>query len=311
MVKTFAVRIISPVLVLTALAFGCVNQAEIALARTSVYDTDFANVFDAVSKAARANYPNLDENAGNGTIKTAWHQVKFNTSNEDPRSAQLSSSAQGFAGGQQAGAGTPVRGVYKRYFVRFDLAVVGGRPWRVRVIGRASEWEPGMAVPNELSGAAVPGWLPGRVDAMTVAIYKRLKSVAIVQAAPEVKVVEDDRTNPNVFSNVPADAAKVLAAISDALKVRDVSALRPYLDRDVVWSKGAAPGAETAVVMWQADPVFLDEMQAAIAACSAGQSQEVLCSPAATTPGAPRTVLTLSARTGQWKITQFLTARAQ
>jgi hypothetical protein len=299
-----------PRLAMLLVATGCVNQAEIDTARTSVYDTDFAIVFDAVTKAVRENYPNFDDSPKQGTIKTAWHQVKFTSNNEDPRSAQLSSSAQGFSNGNQTvGAGTTARGVDKRYFVRFDITVVGGRPWRVRVMGRASEWEPGMAVPTDLAGAAVPGWLPGRIDAMTVAVYRRLRGAAIKQTAPEVQVVKEDRTDPSIYSNVPPDAAKALAEINDAIRLRDFSRLRPLVDKDVVWSLGAPPSAETALVMWQADPSLLEAMQGAIAkGCGAVTgASDVVCPIAASKDAAflgPR--LRLSARSAQWRVTEFV-----
>ena len=60
-------------------------------------------------------------------------------------------SAVGGAGGT-GGFTTPAGGAYKRLFIRFDIAVTGGRPWRVRVEGKASEWDPGNAQPTELRG---------------------------------------------------------------------------------------------------------------------------------------------------------------
>ena len=56
--------------------------------------------------------------------------------------------------------------------------MVGGKPWRVRVTGEASEWELG-AVPVTLRGADEPHWLQGRTDALRVAIYRRLKAYAV------------------------------------------------------------------------------------------------------------------------------------
>src|ERR1043165_3905034 len=105
----------------------------------------------------------------------------------------------------------PTRLAYKRYFVRFDVSVAGGRPWRVKVVGHASEWEPGAAMPTELKGPARPPWLEGRLDAPTLAIFKRVKQFAVPMKEELVKDKPDDptpKTDPKQFGKVPPDAAK-------------------------------------------------------------------------------------------------------
>src|SRR5678810_675115 len=99
-------------------------------------------------------------------------------------------------------AGMPTRLAYKRYFIRFDVVVAGGRPWRVKVTGHASEWEPGAAMPVELHGPAKPHWLEDRTDAPTVAIYKRIKPYAVPMKPEEAPVRPEDqipRTDPHAF----------------------------------------------------------------------------------------------------------------
>ena len=77
-----------------------------------------------------------------------------------------------------AGTSMPTRLAYKRFFIRFDVGVIGGRPWRVKVVGHASEWEPGNAMPTELHGPARPHWLEGRTDALTVAVLVLMVGVS-------------------------------------------------------------------------------------------------------------------------------------
>src|SRR5207245_6817244 len=115
----------------------------------------------------------------------------------------------------------------KRYFVRFDVSVIGGRPWRVHVIGHASEWEPGNAVPTELHGANTPHWLAGRTDELMIAIYERLRAYAKPTKDPDAPRPEEDKPiDTSVFGAVPPEAAKAAAAVERAVERRDYQALR-------------------------------------------------------------------------------------
>jgi len=299
------------VLVLFAIA-GCKNKQEVEAAKHSLYDTDFATVYSAALDATRELYPNLDDAPGHGAIKTAWHQVQF-ASNDDDMASQ-STVANGVGPGtpgsqnaNAAAAGMPTRLAYKRYFIRFDVSVAGGRPWRLKVVGHAAEWEPGAAMPTELHGIARPPWLDGRTDALVVAIYKRIKPYAIPvkeEIKPEDEVAH---TDPGTFKDVPPPAAKVLAALKDTLAARDMTALRAVLADDIVWSLGGGTGADVAMATWQADPASFDAMAAAIAGgCAADGDKKAEC-PA----GAPKTgtyQLTLEARGDAWKVTSFVRA---
>ena len=189
---------------------GCLDQAEVRRAKGSLYDAEFAVVYDAVIKGVRKSYSGFREDAGKGAVYTSWHQVRFQNQSEDPRAAQLSATTQGLNNGTgqggtgQGGTGMAAapRSVYKRFFVRFDVSVLGGRPWRVRVVGHASEWEPGMAIPTELRGAAVPAWLPGRVDSLTVDIYRRLKKVAVKDAGVTATVFVEEQKKLTLASSL-------------------------------------------------------------------------------------------------------------
>lgn len=294
---------------------GCGNKRDVKAAKSSLYDTDFAVVYNAAVEATRGLYPTLNENPGPGMVKTAWHQVTYASNSDDLANQRTIAQGQGVNtnNGQttsgQAAAGMPTRLAYKRYFIRFDVSVVGGRPWRVKVVGHASEWEPGNALPTELNGAARPPWLDGRTDSLTVAIYKKVKKYAVPMkedAPPEKPEDLIPKTDPKTFANVPATAGKALAAIRDALVRRDYIALRAELADDVVWSLGGAPGAETAMAMWQADGESLEAMQRVISAGCGGSEKKVSC-PASTGESVPGAyALVLEQRGAAWKVTQFV-----
>ncbi len=291
---------------------GCQNKKEIHFAKHSLFDTDFAVAFSTALEVTRAAYSNVDDFPATGMIKTAWHQVSYANNQDDLSNQRTVAQSQGLpAGGTSAGAasaGMPTRLAYKRQFVRFDVSVVGGRPWRVKVIGRAAEWDPGNAMPTELRGMAKPPWLDGRTEQLQVAIYRKMKQFA-VPMKEEVEVKTGPvmpTTDPTTFKGIDAAAAKALASIKDALARRDYAALRGMLAEDVVWSLGGAPGADTAMAMWQADPETLDAMSRTIAAGCGSVESRVACPAGAPIAGAWQ--LMLGPRPSAWKISSFIKA---
>ncbi len=307
-------RLRHPSIILLAIAWviaGCRNKKEIEHARKSVYDADFAVVYAAALDATREQYASLDDFPATGTIKTAWHQVSYSNSQDDL--ANTRTLAQNQAGGMSpasgtTGSGIPTRLAYKRYFIRFDITVSGGRPWRVKVVGHAAEWEPGNALPVELKGMTRPPWLDGRTESLQVAIYRRIKA----HARPMKEKLEtkpDDqlpKTDPRQLGGIPPKAAGVLANIKDAIERRDYAALRAMIADDVMWSLGGAPGADTALAMWQADPATLDAMAALIAAGCAGDAKRVACPGGAPVVGAWQ--LIVEQRGDAWNVTSFIKA---
>lgn len=291
---------------------ACQNKKEIHSAKHSLYDIDFALVFSAALEATRSAYSSVDDFPATGMIRTAWHQVSYANNQDDLSNQRTVAQSQGMGTGQttagQASAGMPTRLAYKRQFVRFDISVIGGRPWRVKVIGRAAEWDPGNAMPTELRGMAKPAWLDGRTEALQVAIYRKMKKFAVpMKEEVEVKTEPDmPTTDPTTFKNIPLDAAKALASIKDALARRDYAALRGTLADDVVWSLGGAPGAETAMAMWQADPESLDAMARTITAGCGAAEQRVVCPVGA--PVAGTWQLILEPRPTVWKVASFIKA---
>lgn len=291
-------------------AIGCpASKKEVANARQSVYDTDFSVVYTAALGATREVYPNLDDAPGRGAIKTAWHQVSYANNQDDLANPKTVAQAQGIStsrGG--AAAGMPTRLAYKRYFIRFDVTITGGRPWRLKVTGHAAEWEPGAALPTELHGVARPSWLEGRTDALLIAIYKRLKGSAIPAKEEASETPGDDlkRVDPASFKDVPPEAGKRLAGLKDILGARDYPALRAHLADDVVWSLGGGTGADAAMATWQADPEALDAMNKALSAGCGGDARKVSCPAGPAQPGAYQ--LTIELRGDSWRITSFVKA---
>src|SRR5690349_7894193 len=80
------------------------SKKDVAHARGSVYDADFALVYSAALAAVRAKYPTSDEDAVAGRIRTAWHQVQASRPGEDPNQvvardpSALSGNSGGFVG---------------------------------------------------------------------------------------------------------------------------------------------------------------------------------------------------------------------
>ena len=297
--------------VLVAFAAGCTNKKEIESAKHSLYDTDFALVYSTALEATRELYPNIDDAPGSGKIATAWHQVAFASSGDDMTNPRVVAQSQGVnpnASPAAIAAGMPTRLAYKRYFIRFDVAVVGGRPWRVKVKGHAAEWDPGAAMPVEMQGMAKPPWLEPRIDALQVAIYKRIRQYA-VPMKEEVKVEGGDeapKTDPASFKGIPVAAAKLLAGIKDTLAKRDYGELRTRLDDDIVWSLGGGTGADVALATWQADPTAFEAMAAAVAAGCGGDDKQVKCPAGAVAAG--KYQLLIEPRGDAWKVSSFVKA---
>ncbi len=290
---------------------ACSHKKEVEHAKHSLFDADFAIVYSAALEATRNLYPQLNDNPGPGKIATAWHQVSYGNNQDElanPRTLAAGQGVQTGAGSTARMSGVPTRLAYKRYFIRFDVTVLGGRPWRVKMIGHASEWDPGAALPSELRGAQRPPWLDGRIDALTLAIYKKIKRYAVPMREEEPELSPQDqvpKTDPAQFAGVPAGAAKRLAEVKDALARRDYAALRPQLADDIVWSLGGGTGADVALATWQADPATFEAMQAVIGAGCASQGKQVACPAGTPKPGAYQLVLE---QRGDWKVTSFVRA---
>jgi len=285
---------------------ACMSKKEVAEARASVYDADFAVVYSAAVEAVRELYPEFDDDPSTGTIHTAWHQVKYtDVGADDPKTTQIRDRAAGVGASSPSGSmGYNPSLAHRLNFIRFDVYVAGGRPWRVRVVGKASQLEPGNALPTELKGANQPHWLGGRTDALTLAIHRKLKKVAR-RAPPPVEVAPPPPEKIDVAGDIPPAARDVAAEVVRALHDRDYGKLRGFLADDVVWSLGAAGGADGAMAMWQADPGVFGEMEHAITAGCGAADAEVVC-PAQVGSGGWQA--RFAQRGSGWKLASFVTA---
>jgi hypothetical protein len=289
---------------------GCISKKEIEQAKASNYDADFAVVFGAVAEATRESYPNLTETPNKGVITTSWHRVHLSGDATDT-TANASSRAPAGSNPNQNNTFTGDSS-FKRFFIRFDIAVAGGRPWRIRLVGRAAEWDPGSAVPTELRGGSRPPWLDGRSDALLVAIYRKLSKFAVERPEEgESELTADTdtgpRSDPKSFAGIPPAAAQELAGLRDEILRRDWARLRNRFAPDVVWSLSADPGLDVAMALWQADPSALEEMQKVLDKGCAPLGKDVICPKEATTLGFAGYRLTLAQRGQAWKVVSFLT----
>jgi hypothetical protein len=295
---------------LAALAAGCAaSDAEVREAKISGYRTDYAIVYSETLAAVRELYPHVNENAAAGTIKTGWHPIKIRTGAGDNDGTAATPVQDPTV--VQPGSGAFAQGTLgrKQYFVRFDVAVVGGKPWRVRVQGRASSWDIAGGVPSELRGAEVPSWLEGRTNALQIAIHKRLKKHAVRLKFRDEKPAEA-KVDVARFGNVPNPAAKLVSTVHRAATARDATALRATMVDDFVWSAGSDPDADVAVAMWHADATILAELARVLdAGCRVDDSQTlVTCPPTYTEePGYRGYRAGFKLVDGRWKLAFFTT----
>lgn len=265
-------------------ALGCgASDQEIRDAKTSGYQTDFAIVYSETLAAVRDLYPNLVEDARVGVIKTAWHWVRIAEGNDDQ---QVPSQSQAMGPNSSPNAFQATTSLRKNFFVRFEVHVVGGRPWRVRVSAQASSWRAGEQ-PMPLHGADVPGWLAPRKEALEVAIHKRLKKYAVrlkVESDAERRVAVEKRPADlqRFGAGLPPAAARAIAQVEQAAGQHDVGRLRPLMADEFTYSFGDSPSADTAIVMWQADPNIFAELGKALAAgCAHDRKEAQVVCPAA------------------------------
>lgn len=303
------IRITCVALVLAALAACGGSRKELRAAKTSGYQADFAIVYSEVLAAVTDLYPYLVENAAAGVIKTQWHPMRMQAGQDSSGAANIDPNTGLPASQNPFGVGAQIDRT--QFFIRFDVLVVGGNPWRVRVTGYASKWEVGYAKPVPLEKADEPHWLQGRIDKLQVAIYKRLKQYAVpLEIIQQQAPVDQPAEDLGRFGELPQGAAEVIAVVERAARTHDVAALRRYMVDDFVWSLGASPSADQAIAMWQADTENLRRLVAVIEAGCVTESggTRVVCPPEAA--GASdyvghRAAFEVSAGAG-WRLTYFV-----
>jgi hypothetical protein len=299
------------ILAALAMVSGCAaSEAEVRDARTSGYSADYAIVYSEVLAAVRELYPHVNENASAGTVKTGWHPVKIRTGTNDlqDNSGQVNDPN---APPQLQGNPTFQSGALgrKQYFIRFTVAVIGGKPWRVRVEGQASSWDIAGGVPTQLKGAETPAWLEGRTAALQVAIHQRLKKYAVRLKYRKPVGPKHDKTDLAKYGNVPAGAAQLVSRVHRAAVDRNPEALRTSMIDEFSWSGGSAPSADVAIAMWQADSTLLGELAKVLeAGCRIDDSRTlVTCPPAYTEEPSYRGYRAgFKVVDGRWRMTFFM-----
>lgn len=289
---------------------GCgASKKEVRRARTSGYQTDFARVYSQVLEAVRSRYPQLVEDARAGVIKTSWHPMRINEGTDDGLTSQQRDALeaqQRSQGNVGAMGGSNLQ--RKRYYIRFDVHVLGGKPWRVQVRSQASEWELG-AVPVELKGADEPHWLKGRTDSLYIDIYNRLQKYAVPLKVTEdtVAAAPEAAADLSVYGSIPADAARVVHDVVLAARQRAYPRLRASMIDEFTWSLGGDQSAEQAIVMWQADPTILPALIDVLTrGCAADGSTRVVCPAAALPEGYAEYRASFELRGKAWRMTSFV-----
>ena len=146
------------------MVFACGGAAPHSSVR---YDTDLDAVLAAATDVAKQNAKTVEVDREHAMVKTAW-QIVANV--REP------SDTYDFSGP------TRVDGVsMTKYFARYDIQVLGPRPWRIAVMAHASRWFDGAPKPKELPDANPPAWLSERREHVLEDINSRLRASADTQ----------------------------------------------------------------------------------------------------------------------------------
>ncbi|MFH0899023.1 MAG: hypothetical protein V2A73_00185, partial [Pseudomonadota bacterium] len=199
-----------------AAAAGCAHSArEVRRARSVVYQTDFATVWNAVLAAVRAQYRvGFVEDAARGVLRTRWYLIE-RTANAEASADTLVVSGQSVADLRP--------GKYFRLLAR----VKGGPPWTVEIDGEAAEYRPGFTLlaPYPRGSIDEPKWVDGRIDGMYVRIYERLARHA-VETGNSSRPPARPRLDTSRWVGLPQPAAQTIARLHQAAVIGDVDAIK-------------------------------------------------------------------------------------
>ncbi|HET9992133.1 MAG TPA: hypothetical protein VFQ65_26565 [Kofleriaceae bacterium] len=131
------------------------------------YNTDLDAVMSAATDVAKQNAKTVEVDREHATIKTAWQIVA---------NVQEPADAYDFRGIAKVGGAAMTK-----YFARYDIHVIGPRPWQVVVAAHASKWLDGNVKPTELPDDSPPAWLLERRDHIVDDINARLRASAVAQ----------------------------------------------------------------------------------------------------------------------------------
>jgi hypothetical protein len=253
------------VLVLAAALSACgPSRAEVRAANHSVYQTEFANVWNAVVSVVKEQYPRaVIEDPGTGELVTDWHLIeRVDLDDAQIRNTTVTSTTpQGQTGLNGNQALPNIGGRFLRIYVKIKP---GGPPWRVEVDGEAALYVPGMALitPYKHGAADEPTWVQPRLDKIRVGIYRALKAHArLVKVEPKKQADRDD----SAWKNLPGEAVKVISDVHLAADKKDTARLKPFMRDDFVWSLASNPGVDGALAFWNADPTILGKLRDTLA----------------------------------------------
>jgi hypothetical protein len=229
------------------------SAAEVREAKTSVYQTEFAEVWAAVWNTVNESYPRLiiDDPIA-GRLVTDWFLIERISETDDV--GQQKNAGQ-IGTGVGPGGSPAIAGRFFR--IKVDVKP-GGPPWRVVVDGEAAQFTPGMALvqPYDHGDVDEPPWVKVRIEKVRVLIHRKLANRARLVDPP--KGPAELSTQP--WEGLPGDAPSVLARIHAAAKKKDTQALRPLMIPAFEWSTGGEPSIDTALSLWSADPLQLSAL---------------------------------------------------
>jgi hypothetical protein len=185
-------------LIAVATACGGAGTQNVEEARSAVYASSFEQVFKATYEAVNGEYKKSVADPANRMIKTPNHQLPLTEHVETREEDQRTSSPTGAGAGATSSGEDPNRFLARRedrreatdrtmrYFVRFEVTLeqvteapgAADARWTVAIEGFASRWD-GTAQPEQLTGAETPYWLAKRVDKLQIAIYEKLRGMAV------------------------------------------------------------------------------------------------------------------------------------
>jgi hypothetical protein len=131
---------------------------------TARYDTDLDAVLSVATDVAKLNAKQVEIDREHATVETAWQVL---ASVREP---------QGF---DYQGLAKIDGTAMTKYFARYEIRVVGPRPWQVVVAAHASRWHDGEPKPIVLPDDNPPAWLVERRDRIVEDINSRLRTSTI------------------------------------------------------------------------------------------------------------------------------------
>ena len=152
------------------------SNARVEKARTSAYQTDYPVVWKAVVDATHSEgYDRLKvEDAANGVVVSDWHKIE--------RVADSQATDPHVRGGMDSSGAI---------FFRVSVKIEGKQPpYAIVVDGEAARYRPGYSslFPYKHGSDDEPEWVPGRINALYVAVLNQLEPFAVapgaVQGAP-------------------------------------------------------------------------------------------------------------------------------